>query len=65
MPDEATADKYRYYVKDHQGTVVAMTDHTQTVEEYNYRREQRPFALSITTGFALTTFRVCSVNPDG
>ncbi|MBU1024305.1 hypothetical protein KKB99_08500, partial [bacterium] len=36
MPNEASADKHRYYMKDHQGTVVAMTDHDQNVEEYNY-----------------------------
>lgn len=29
MPDESSADQHRYYMKDHQGTVVAMTDHDQ------------------------------------
>ena len=36
MPDEAEADKYRYYARDHQGTVMMMTDHEQDVEEYKY-----------------------------
>ena len=35
MPDEADEDKYRYYVRDHQGSVIAMTDHEQNKEEYN------------------------------
>ena len=34
MPDEADEDKYRYYVRDHQGSVLAMTDHEQNKEEY-------------------------------
>ena len=36
MPDEADEDKYRYYVRDHQGSVLAMTDHEQNKEEYTY-----------------------------
>jgi len=36
MPDEADGDKYRYYVRDHQGSVIAMTDHEQNKEEYVY-----------------------------
>ena len=36
MPDEADADKYRYYAKDHLGSVIAMTDHEQNKELYSY-----------------------------
>ena len=36
MPDEADEEKYRYYVRDHQGSVLAMTDHEQNKEEYTY-----------------------------
>lgn len=36
MPNEAEADKYRYYTRDQQGSVVMMTDHEQNEEEYKY-----------------------------
>ena len=36
MPDEADANKYRYYAKDHLGSVIAMTDHEQNKELYTY-----------------------------
>ena len=34
MPNEASADKYRYYTRDQQGSVVMLTDHDQNEEEY-------------------------------
>jgi hypothetical protein len=36
MPGEADADKYRYYVRDHQGSVVMMSDTEQNIERYTY-----------------------------
>jgi hypothetical protein len=36
MPNEADANKYRYYARDHQGSVMMMTDHAQNAEHYTY-----------------------------
>jgi hypothetical protein len=36
MPDEAEEDQYRYYARDHQGSVVQMTGHGTEPEEYTY-----------------------------
>jgi RHS repeat-associated protein len=36
MPGEADADKYRYYVRDHQGSVMMMSDTEQNIERYTY-----------------------------
>jgi RHS repeat-associated protein len=36
MPGEADADKYRYYVRDHQGSVMMMSDKEQNIERYTY-----------------------------
>jgi hypothetical protein len=36
MLGEADADKYRYYVRDHQGSVMMMSDTEQNIERFTY-----------------------------
>ena len=36
MPDEADAEKYRYYHRDHLGSVALMSGHAVATEEYTY-----------------------------